>query len=131
MTDLNRLKKSFGYAFRGLVKTWHEEQNLQVHTVVGVFVMLMAVVFQISRIEWLVLIITILIVLLMEIVNSAVERVTDILKPRIHAYVKEIKDIMAAAVMLSAISAVIVGLIIFAPKIYSFLITCYLSGNLL
>ena len=53
----------------------------------------------------------------MEIVNSAVERVTDILKPRIHSYVKEIKDIMAAAVMLSSIGAVLVGLLIFGPHL--------------
>ena len=51
----------------------------------------------------------------MELVNSAVERVTDVLKPRINTYVKEIKDIMAAAVMLSSFTAIIIGLIIFIP----------------
>ena len=54
-------------------------------------------------------------VILMEIVNSAVERVTDVLKPRINGYVKEIKDIMAAAVMLASLVALIIGVIIFWP----------------
>ena len=53
----------------------------------------------------------------MELANSAVERVTDILKPRIHDYAKEIKDIMAAAVFLASFVAAVVGLIIFLPYI--------------
>jgi diacylglycerol kinase len=52
----------------------------------------------------------------MELANSAVERIADILKPRIHSYVKEIKDITAAAVMISAILSIIIGLIIFIPR---------------
>jgi len=54
-------------------------------------------------------------VILMEIINSAIERITDVLKPRLDNYVKEIKDIMAAAVMLASVIAIIVGLIIFIP----------------
>jgi diacylglycerol kinase len=57
-------------------------------------------------------------VIIAELVNSAVERITDVLKPRINGYVKEIKDIMAAAVFVSALIAVIVGLIIFVPYIF-------------
>lgn len=120
--SLKRLIKSFSYAFRGLVKTWREEQNLQIHTIVALVVIAMGFLFGISIMEWLVLIITITTVILMEIVNSAVERVTDILKPRIHGYVKEIKDIMAAAVLLASISAVVVGLIIFGNRIYTLLV---------
>jgi diacylglycerol kinase len=56
--------------------------------------------------------------MLMELANSAVERVADILKPRIHDYVKEIKDIMAAAVFLASMSAVVIGLIIFLPYLF-------------
>lgn len=117
MINFRRLLKSFGYAGKGLAKTWREEQNLQIHTVSGLFAIIMGLIFRISMLEWLSLIIVILLVLLMEIVNSAVERVTDVLKPRIHGYVKEIKDIMAAAVLLSAIGAVLVGLLIFGPHL--------------
>jgi diacylglycerol kinase len=56
----------------------------------------------------------------MEILNSAVERVADALKPRIDNYVKEIKDIMAAGVMLASIMSIIAGIFIFLPYLISF-----------
>lgn len=121
MISLKRLLKSFTYAGRGLLKIWREEQNLQIHTVSALVVMALGFVLQVSRIEWLILILTIFLVILMEIINSAIERVTDILKPRIHGYVKEIKDIMAAAVMLASIGAFIVGLLIFGPPLLAIL----------
>lgn len=117
MISFKRLLKSFSYASRGLLKTWREEQNLQIHTLAALAVFTAGYLLSISQVEWLVLILTVLLVFLMEIVNSAIERVTDILKPRIHGYVKEIKDIMAAAVMISAIGAFVVGLVIFGPRI--------------
>lgn len=117
MISFKRLLKSFSYASRGLFKTWREEQNLQIHTLAALAVFTAAYLFGVSQFEWLVLLLTVLLVFLMEIVNSAIERVTDILKPRIHGYVKEIKDIMAAAVMISAIGAFVVGLVIFGPRI--------------
>lgn len=117
MIRVKRLLKSFTYAFRGLVKTFKEEQNLKIQTFSGILVLILGFYFQVSRYEWIVLILIIGLVILMEIANSAVERITDVLKPRINSYVKEIKDIMAAAVMLSSIIAVIIGLIIFIPYI--------------
>ena len=118
MLQIKRLTKSFLYAFRGLIKVFKEEQNFQIQTSTGFIIIILGWYFQINKSEWLFLIIIIGLVLLMEILNSAVERVSDILKPRIHDYVKEIKDIMAAAVMLSSILAIIIGIIIFIPKIY-------------
>ena len=115
MISIKRLIKSFHYALKGLVKTFQEEQNLKVQAIAGLLVMLIAWKFRISPLEWIILILAISLVILMEIVNSAVERVTDVLKPRINGYVKEIKDIMAAAVMLASLAAVIAGLIIFWP----------------
>lgn len=111
--------KSFVYAWRGLVKTWHEEQNLQIHTFAAFAAVLAGYFLAIDPTEWLILVIAIMMVLLMEIINSAVERVTDILKPRIHSYVKEIKDIMAAAVLLASIGALIIGGLIFIPRIWA------------
>lgn len=120
MIRFKRLYKSFQYAFRGLFKTFKEEQNLRVQILSGVVVLFFAWFFMISRSEWIVLILLIGLVLLMETINSAIERVTDMLKPRINTYVKEIKDIMAAAVMLASIIAIVIGLIIFIPYIVKF-----------
>lgn len=115
MPKLKRLTQSFIYAIRGLKKTFREEQNLQIQAIIGIIIIIIAFVLGIRPIEWCLITLAIFLVLLMEIINSAIERVTDVLKPRIHTYVKEIKDIMAAAVMLSSILAIIVGLVVFIP----------------
>ena len=115
MVRVKRLIKSFTYAARGLVKTFREEQNLQIQTTIGLIIIVFALVIKISRIEWILLIFAISLVVLLEIANSAVERITDVLKPRINHYVREIKDIMAAGVLLASLTAIIIGLIIFWP----------------
>jgi diacylglycerol kinase len=119
MIRISRLLKSYGYAIRGLVKTFREEQNLKIQTFASLVVFILGIYFSISRIEWAILVLVICLVLIAEISNSAVERITDVLKPRINTYVKEIKDIMAAAVFLSSIGAIVIGLIIFLPYVYT------------
>lgn len=120
MIKISRLCKSFIYAWRGLCKTFKEEQNLQIQAMVGLLVLAMAWYFQISRWEWIVIVLIVILVILMELANSAVERITDVLKPRLNGYVKEIKDIMAAGVLVASLTAVIVGWIIFCPHLYKF-----------
>ena len=115
MIKIKRLYKSFTYAFRGLFKTMAEEQNLQIQSLAGLAAVLLGWYFRIKAWEWCVLLLIVFIVILMEMMNSAVERIVDILKPRLDAYVKEIKDIMAAAVMLTSLAAIIIGFIIFFP----------------
>ncbi len=110
-----RLFKSFGYAFRGLFKIFREEQNLQIHSLVAIIVIALGFVFKIQPWQWCAILICIALVILMETVNSAIERLADVLKPRIHESVMAAKDIMAAAVMIAAILAIAVGLIIFVP----------------
>jgi undecaprenol kinase len=100
------------------MKTFREEQNLRIQSFLGSAAVLAGWYFRLSRLEWAVLALTIVMVLATEIVNSAIERVTDVLKPRIDSYVKEIKDIMAAAVMLVSFFAVIIGIIIFWPHLF-------------
>lgn len=121
MIRFSRLFKSFGYAFKGLFKTWREEQNLQIQTITSLAMVILGAYFKISRLEWVTLVLIISLVLVAEIANSAVERITDVLKPRINTYVKEIKDIMAAGVLLSSLAAVIIGLIIFTPYILKYI----------
>jgi diacylglycerol kinase len=116
-----RLFKSFNYAFRGLFKILREEQNLQVHSIVAIIIVAMGFAFKIKPWEWCAILIVIALVILMETVNSAMERMADVLKPRIHDYIKELKDITAAAVMIAAVLAVAVGAIIFTPYILALL----------
>lgn len=126
MIRFARLFKSFTYAFKGLLKTFREEQNLRIQAAIAVIVVILGLYLKISSWDWSILIIAITLVILMEIANSAVERVTDVLKPRIDGYVKEIKDIMAAAVMLSSLAAVVIGIIILGPYFVQLIIKmCY------
>lgn len=115
---MKRLIKSFVYAFRGVAKGWREEQNLQMQTLAAVIILGLGWYLGISAAEWLAVIFAISLVLIVEFVNSAVERITDVLKPRINGYVKEIKDIMAGAVMLASITAVVIGAIVFLPYFF-------------
>ncbi|MBI2459059.1 MAG: diacylglycerol kinase family protein [Parcubacteria group bacterium] len=115
MIRVSRLFKSYTYAIKGLFKTFREEQNLKIQIFASLMVFILGIYFSLSRLEWAVLTLAVCLVLTAEITNSAVERVTDVLKPRINTYVKEIKDIMAAAVLLSSIAAAIIGILVFWP----------------
>lgn len=92
-------------------------------TLAALVIALLGWFLEISVLEWMAVIFAIFLVLIVELINSAVERITDVLKPRINGYVKEIKDIMAGAVMVASITAVVVGCIIFIPRLLNFLST--------
>ena len=119
MVKLSRLLKSFSYALKGLGRIFREEQNLRVQSIIAIISLVIGFILRISAVEWCLIIFAIVLVILMETVNSAVERMADVLKPRIHSYVKEMKDIMAAAVMIASLLSIAVGLIIFIPYFLS------------
>jgi len=113
MVSFKRLIKSFGYAGRGLAKVFKEEQNFKIEVLAAFVVILVALTIEVSLVELTVLILAIGLVLVMEVINSAVEAISDVLKPKLDNYVKRIKDIVAAGVMLSALTALAIGCLIF------------------
>ena len=117
MTRIKEFFKSFSHALRGLRYAIKNEKNFQNELVVGVLVIVAMIYYRITRTEMVVLFIIIMEVLIMELINTMMERVVDILKPRIHPYARLIKDLMAATVLLSSILAVVIGIIIFVPYI--------------
>lgn len=115
---MNRLKEfshSFKNALRGLVYALKNEKNFQNEVAIGILVVVGMIYFRVTRTEMIVLFIVIMEVLVFELLNTIVERMADILKPRVHPYIKLIKDLMAGTVLLSSILAIIIGLIIFIP----------------
>ncbi len=106
---------SFRCAFRGLRYAISYERNFQIEVLAAFLVIALILIFQIKSWEAIILILMIACVLIIELANTVVERVIDILKPRIHPYVRLIKDMMAAAVLISSIFALIIGIIIFYP----------------
>ncbi len=117
MERIKQFKKSFSYALRGLRYAMANEKNFQSELVIALLVVAAMIYFQVTRAESIILILIIMTVLLAELMNTVMERIVDILKPRIHPYARLIKDLMAAAVLFTSIFAVIIGIIIFAPYI--------------
>ncbi len=113
--SLQRLVKSFADAFRGLKHVFKSEQNFRIQVVIGCLVFVAITYFPLRNWEIILLILLVLLVLLVEILNTAFEYLSDLLKPRLHHYVYLVKDIMAGAVLLTSIVALVVGTIILYP----------------
>lgn len=117
--------QSFRHAFRGIWVFISTQHNAWVHVFVMCVVVFLGLVFQISSIEWMMLVFSIGLVLCMEAVNTAIEFDIDLTSPEYHPFAKDTKDVAAGAVLMSVIVAVIIGLIIFAPKISEFLVSSF------
>jgi len=113
--------KSFSYAFAGLKVLFREEHNSWIHATATVLVVAAGFLFRISYMEWIAILIVIGMVFSAEIINSSLERTADFVKAERDDRKRDIKDLGAAAVLVCAIIAAIVGIIIFLPKILSLL----------
>ena len=109
--------KSFVYAFNGLRLLLKEEQNARIHFVASVIVILAGFYFRLNAYEWMAIIFSIGLVITVEIINTAIENIADFISPGKNENIKTIKDLSAAAVLISAIIAVSIGLIVFLPKL--------------
>jgi len=118
---IRRLGKSFMYAVEGLKYAFKYEQNIWVHTLATILVIIFGVAFNISFIEWLIIILVIGLVIATELINTSIEAVVDLTCKEINPIAKVAKDTAAAAVMVFAITAIIVAIIIFIPKIINLL----------
>ena len=109
--------KSFSYAFAGLKVLFREEHNARIHAAAAVLAVAMGFLFRISPMEWIAVAIVIGMVFAAEIINSSIERTADFVKAERDDRKRDIKDLGAAAVLVCAIAAAVVGIIIFLPKI--------------
>ncbi|GBE16882.1 undecaprenol kinase [bacterium BMS3Abin15] len=112
---MRRLIISLGNALRGLKHVIQHEKNFQIELIIAVVILFLIFYFKVKSWEAIVLVLMIMWVLITELTNTVLERVVDILKPRIHPYARLIKDIMATVVLISSSVAVAVGIIIFFP----------------
>lgn len=111
--------QSFKYAFNGLRLMLKEEHNFRIHLLAAVITVFCGWFFKISYYEWLIVILLIGWVLCLEIINSCIEQIMDFVNPGKSASIKKIKDLAAAAVLISTITAFVIGLVIFVPKVWS------------
>jgi diacylglycerol kinase len=118
MLPFRKTIKSFCRACQGLKGVWQDEQNFRIEVIVAILVTAAMFYFRITLKEAVILILVIFTVLILEIINTVLERMADILKPKIHHYVAVLKDMMAAAVLLASLAAAVIGLLIFWPYLF-------------
>jgi diacylglycerol kinase len=116
-----RRATSFRAAFSGLRRLVTSERHFQLHLIAGTCAVILAAFLGFSRLEWTILILTIGLVLVAEGLNSAIERAIDTTTPSFHPLAKAAKDIAAAAVLIAAIASVVIGLLLYVPKLWALL----------
>lgn len=111
---------SFKYAGRGIRTVFGSEPNMKIHIFISILVLIFGFVFQLSPTEWMLCLLCMGLVVGMEMMNTAIENLVNLVSPDFHPLAGKAKDIAAGAVLICAIISVIVGLFIFLPKVWLF-----------
>lgn len=111
------LLASFGYAFAGLRYTYRTQRNFRIHLVVAILALAAGVLFGLSWLEWAVVAVMIVLVLAAEMVNTMVEALVDLVTRDHDPLAKAAKDVSAGIVLLTAIGSVVVGALVYGPKL--------------
>jgi len=109
--------KSFIHAFRGIYKVIRSEKNFRIHLLAIFAVTFVGFYFSITKTEWIVIVLAMMVVVVTEMLNSAIEYLSDYASPQYNETIKNVKDISAGSVLLAAIGALVIGIIIFFPYI--------------
>lgn len=112
--------KSFKYAWLGIIHLFSNEANAKIHLLACILVIAASVIFNLTATEWCLVITAIGGVFMAEGFNTSIEKLCDKVSPEKNELIKTAKDVAAGAVLLFVIAAVVIGLIIFIPKIFAF-----------
>ncbi|HYK77954.1 MAG TPA: diacylglycerol kinase family protein [Daejeonella sp.] len=115
---MKKLFKSFKYAFKGIAFTYRTQLNFRVHVAISFLAILAGFYLQLNTSEWLWICLAIALVLVLELLNTAIEVLVDIFSPNFRPRAGIVKDVAAAAVLMAAVLAVLIGLFIFGPKVF-------------
>lgn len=113
-------RKSFGYAFKGVRTAFKREPNFKIHIIFATAILVFALYLRFSLIEWIILTFTIVFVITLELLNTVLEALTNLISPDISEEAEVAKDVSASMVLVAAMLSVIVGMILFIPKILAF-----------
>lgn len=111
------LLRSFGYAFEGVAYILRTQLNARIEIAIAIGAVVLAAWLGISAVEWAVLVLTIVVVLALEWMNTTLELAVSLASPEAHPSAKAAKDVAAACVLLGAAASILVGLILFAPRL--------------
>ena len=117
--EIKRLIKSFGHALKGLKLLFSSQRNAVIHLLLMFCAIVMGFMFNINNSEWIIIILCSAIVIAAEAFNTALEKMADAVHPDKNSGIGNAKDLAAGSVLITAIAALIVGIIIFLPKLYS------------
>jgi undecaprenol kinase len=115
---MKRFIKSVDFAVNGIRILQKNERHFKIHLIAFLFVIILGLFLNINRIEWLVLFIISALVMTLEAINTALEKLCDHVMPNQHETIKKVKDIAAGAVLIAALFALVIGCIIFIPALY-------------
>lgn len=118
---LRRRAASFGHAFRGVWAALRSELHLQFHAVATVLVLGAGYYFKLSGLEWALVALAVASVWAAELFNTAIETLTNLVSPSYHPLAGKAKDVAAGAVLLAALGALVVGALVFGPKVWALL----------
>lgn len=109
---------SFRHAFRGWFYALRTQRNAWIHSAVATIVLILGIWLQLSPLDWAIIILTIAMVFAAEFMNTAIEAVVDLASPDTHPLAKIAKDVGAAAVLVAALAAIIIGLLLLGPPLW-------------
>jgi diacylglycerol kinase len=118
--DFKKFRKSFHYAISGIHLALHSDQNLVVHFIVACIAVLAGVFLELTAFEMAILILTMTFVITVELANTVIEKVIDLIIREHHIHAKFAKDVASGMVLVTAVGAIIVGILIFTPHIAKF-----------
>ncbi len=118
---LKKRIKSFGYAFKGIATLFSTQPNSWIHLTALFGILAAGIFFKINTTEWCLIALTSAAVLAAEAMNTAIEFIVDLVSPQYHDLAGKAKDVAAAAVLLTSFGALMVGFLVFFPKIVEFL----------
>lgn len=121
MESRHSLLKSFEFAFEGLKTAITKGRNFRIQLSIGALAIVLGLILRLGPSEWLDLTIVITLVLILELINTSLEAIVDLVSPEIREKAKIAKDVAAATVLLASIGSVIIGALLFLPKILKML----------
>ncbi|PMC39668.1 UDP kinase [Bacillus sp. UMB0899] len=118
-SEWTRFYKSFQYAWNGIVSTFKSERNFQIHVVISVFMLFIGFLLRFSVLEWIIVLFLIGGMLALELINTAIEHVVDMITSEKHPLAKAAKDAAAGAVLVYAVLSVIIGIVMIMNHLFA------------
>ena len=119
--NIRKALRSFRFAGFGIFSLFRHENNARIHLIAALLVVTLSILLHLSALEWCLIVIQIGLVMAAEAFNTAIEKLADVVSPDYHPTIKVVKDLAAAGVLILSVSAVIIGGILFIPKLLALL----------